>query len=419
MMGRDTVLYDRLEIPSTASDTEIKKSFLRLSKLWHPDKHPDEKKEEMNKKFTDIQQAKEILSDPEKRTQYDQLGMDMFNQPQAQQHHGHNPFHGFPGGFPGGFPFPGMQRQQQQPKEDIVVNLTISLEDIHNRKLVSVTYPCKNVCEPCNGEGSSTSSKCEVCQGSGKRVQIIQIGPMIQQHVQVCNNCQGTGKYIEEKNLCKSCKGDGFVTKQKKRDIPLQTGLETGHKMFMQGKGHYFKHGRSDLILVVNVTPHPKFHRFGCDLLYYVELTLYQSLFGFDKLVVHLDGKKMHLHYVGKTEPNTVRCIHNEGLQKLNDNAKGNLYFLFNMKLPDIPQSAKNEWCLSLQRLDENELIQEKKVVQDKSTFFMTLASVQDQSVWLSRYYKDETDTEPNDAQEQEQHQHQQHHPQQPGCAQQ
>ena len=89
------------------------------------------------------------------------------------------------------------------------------------------------------------------------------------------------------------------------------------------------------------------------------------------------------------------------------------------MKLPDIPQSAKNEWCLSLQRLDENELIQEKKVVQDKSTFFMTLASVQDQSVWLSRYYKDETDTEPNDAQEQEQHQHQQHHPQQPGCAQQ
>ena len=426
-MVRDTVLYDRLEIPPTASDTEIKKSFLRLSKLWHPDKHPDEKKEETSRKFQDIQQAKEILSDTEQRAQYDQIGMDIFNQQQQQQQQQG----GFPGGFPAGFAgfhgfpsgFPGMNQQQQQPLEEIVVNLTVSLEDVHNQRVVSVTYPCKHVCDPCKGEGTkSGSGTCVTCNGAGKRIQIIQMGPMIQQQVHTCNPCRGTGRFIDEKNRCATCEGSGVTTRNKTRGIPLKSGLETGHKIYMQGKGHYLKAGRSDLILVMNVKPHPLFHRFGIDLLYCVDLTLYQALFGFNKLIVHMDGRKLHLMHIGKTEPNTVRCLPMEGLTKLDTNTKGSMYILFNVKLPEIPPSAVNEWRKSLQRLDEQELNAEKRLERDMTLTKVVPIAVQDAGIWLSRYYTDESDhtEDPQERHQQQQQQHQQRHQQgQPGCAQQ
>ncbi len=120
-MVKDNTLYHRLDISSEATDSEIQKAFIRLSKKWHPDKHPEEKKEEATQKFKEIQEAKEILLDKNRRQVYDKVGMDIFNSNQTSEPSGFPGFNGFPNGFPfQDFPgfngFPGFPFQRKKIK---------------------------------------------------------------------------------------------------------------------------------------------------------------------------------------------------------------------------------------------------------------------------------------------------------------
>ena len=360
-MAKDTVLYDRLEVSPDASETDIKKAYFRLSKIWHPDKHQDEaEKEKANIKYTEINQAKEVLLDEEKRKIYDQVGMDMFNpESQAQQH---NPFgQGFP--FPNGFPFGNMHPQQQQQRQkDIIKIIDVTLEQLYKEESISFNYKQKIVCCSCNGEKTKDGkpASCQGCGGKGKRIQIVRMGPMIQQMITDCPDCNGKGTKVNENNKCTECNGKGNMSKDKSITIPLKSGLSHGNKINLSGKGHQLKTGKTDLIVVINELPHKLFKRHQDDLYITLDLKLYQALFGFNKVITHLDGRRLHINTTNKTEYNMVRRIENEGMKTL-QNGKGQLYIKFHFSLPNLQQNDQIKGLL--QNVDKLEVHIEKQVL--------------------------------------------------------
>jgi len=367
-MVKDTILYDTLEIKSDASEIEIKKSYNRLSKIWHPDKHVQDNEQEQEAaktKFQSINQAKEILLDKEKRDAYDQLGMDFLK---GGTNMDEQPFGDFGSMFGQGFPFGGMQgmRQPQTEQENIIQEIEVKLEDLYNDQSVDFSYKYKHYCTKCDGEGTKNfkKSSCMQCDGKGMKVNIIRRGPMIQQSVGPCNFCKGTGIFIDESNKCETCDGDRFIIKDKNIQIPLKSGLSHGNKVTLEGKGHQFKNIKTNLILIINLLQHNIFKRFKDDLFVEVELKLYQALFGFDKLINHLDNRKLHISSSGKTDFNSMRKITGEGMKKLNQqNKKGDLYISFKVILPNLPLEIKNQVKPILQSIDKQEVQNESLVI--------------------------------------------------------
>jgi DnaJ family protein A protein 2 len=201
------------------------------------------------------------------------------------------------------------------------------------------------------------------------------MGPMIQQIVINCDTCKGKGNVILENNKCEVCNGNGIVNKEKTIPIPLKNGFGSGIKHQLDSKGHHFKNQKTDLVVVINEEPHNIFKRRGNDLFVEVTLKLYQALFGFDKILVHLDGKKLHLHCTGKTDFNSIKKISQEGMVDLRTGVKGDLIIKFNIELPTIT----NETLIKeLTLLNKNESIAEKNVLQEKDLVKTLLIDIQD-----------------------------------------
>ena len=344
-MVKDTTLYNRLEIDPNASPDEIRKAYNKLSKKYHPDKQvnaTEDIKKQAHVKFQEITQAKDILSDPQKKNLYDQIGMDIFtNGMDNEQQHGHSPFDGFGHMFNQGFPFGGMGGmggQRRQQVEDIVTTIEVSLEQVYTEEVINYTYSQKIDCGVCNGEGTKNGNKttCRVCDGQGMRVVDVRMGPMIQRSMTECNACNGSGKIIDEGNKCSACNGNCFNVKEKTIQIPLKAGLTTGNKINFSGKGHHLKNTKTNLIIVIHIKPHQVFKRGNDNLFIDVHLELYQALFGFNKLITHLDSRKLLISCSGKTEYNAVRKISGEGMKSLQTGVKGDLYIRFVFILPNL-----------------------------------------------------------------------------------
>ena len=362
-MVKDTTLYNNLEIKPDATDIDIKKAYNRLSKVWHPDKHSqssEKEQEEAKVKFQTINQSKEILLDKEKREAYDQLGMDFMKGGMEADNSNFGDFGNMFGqGFPFGGGMPGMMRQpQQQEQENIIKELDVTLEQLYNDTPVNFSYSYKHYCTKCDGEGTKNSkkSKCMQCDGKGMKVNIIKMGHMIQQSVGPCNLCKGLGIFIETSNKCETCEGERFIIKDKNITVPLKSGLSHSNKISLEGKGHQYKNAKTDIILIINLLNHPTFNRLNNDLFIEIELKLYQALFGFDKIISHLDGRKLHISSSGKTDYNTTRRIIGEGMKKINSDQKGDLYILFKFTLPILSFEINNQLKPIFQNFEKNEL---------------------------------------------------------------
>jgi DnaJ family protein A protein 2 len=392
-MVRDTKLYDIFEVSPDANSATIKKAYNKLSKMWHPDRHVDpEKKKEATIKFQEINQAKDILLDDEKRRLYDQIGMDVINNGAGQeQSQANDPFAHFNNMFGGGFPFnfgggfPGFHNVNVQHSfsvntgnnaskrvvvEDIVENIDATLEQIINQDSIPLNYKQKVTCTKCNEEGTKdgTSTMCKTCDGKGMQVKIIRMGPMIQQIMHNCPACNSTGVFINEENKCDVCHGDCFIIKDKVIQVPLVPNVLFGQNAIFEGKGHQLKNQRTNLIVKVNELPHPIFKRHNNNLYVDVELKLFQTLFGFNKLITHLDGRKLHISCSGKTDINMVRKINNEGIVNA-EGQKGDLFIRFISNLPNfnnLPSETKTQLKALLQSFDKSEVLNETNI--NKST---------------------------------------------------
>ncbi len=345
-MVRDTKLYDILEVKPDATEQEIKKAYKDLSKKWHPDKHPPETREEATKKFQEITGANSILSDPDKRQKYDEFGMDGENMPNMG---GFNPadifgsMFGGMGGMPGmpgfGFPgsMPGMRRQNNH--EDCVVEKEVTLEDLFEGRKININYSQKHHCHKCNGTGSKDgkSNECKGCQGKGQTVRMIRQGPMIQQFVAPCEECGGVGEKPVKHNLCEECHGNKFLIKDKVFELLLNKKLQHNNKLVINEMGNHYKNGKSNLVVIIKEKPHETFKRNGKDLHTDMRLRLFQSLYGFTKLIKHLDGRQLVIKQEKMlSNMDTTFLIKNEGMG-------GDLYVHITTYMP------------KLERLDEQE----------------------------------------------------------------
>jgi len=320
-MVKDSTLYERLEIPTDASESQIKKAFNALSKKWHPDKNEDDMKAEADKKFKSIVEAKDILIDAEKRRLYDQIGMDIFSQPQ-------NPFPNFNFNFN---PFANFGFQTGFHLRPIQLSINVTLEQVYRQENVSVTYNCQTNCKKCEGEGGQTET-CNLCKGNGKVVNVQKMGNMMTQSIRDCHECQGRGKRVHTRCDCK----DGIVEEKRTVNFSLASSITSGYQINIKGQGNQHRQYVSDLNLTIQILPHPVFKQENNNLLMNVELTLYEALFGFSKTITHIDGNPIQIES-STTNYNSVKCIPNKGM-----NSQGNLYIIYTFGLPTLDPEYKD-----------------------------------------------------------------------------
>jgi DnaJ family protein A protein 2 len=383
-MVRDSTLYDKLGVPTNSSIEDINKAYKKLAIKMHPDKNPNDP--DANAKFQEINQAKEILTNDEKKRIYDQVGMDYVNNPQGGGGQQVNPedifaqMFGGGGGFPGfgfgGNPF-GMRREREE-NENISINKDVTLDQLYNEEPIALDFKQKHMCRDCDGEGTKdkTSTKCGPCGGNGMVVQRIQMGPMIQQIQSPCPHCQGSGKgQVHPNNKCNGCDGKAYKFKDVKINVPLKSGLSNGQQIQIPGHGNNLKSGKSDLIIILNVQEHPIFKRNGNDLAITIELKLYQGIFGFNKVINHLDKRELLISFVGRTNHDATRRINGEGIKGLDGN-KGNLIINFKVNIPIVEEEEiKNKLLSTLKLVDKIENDKEENIKNNSSRYVKTILS--------------------------------------------
>jgi DnaJ-class molecular chaperone len=327
-MSRENELYERLGVNRDATMEEIAKAGRKMSMKWHPDKNKNNV-EEATRKFNEVRESIDILTNEEKRRNYDQFGTTSSDNEYPPPPDLSNLFNMF--GF-------GHNRNNKQEIEPVECHLNCTLDNIAKEEILWFSYQQKIVCQDCKGEGGKNVKKCEGCRGSGKVSKIMQTGPIQQHFITNCEKCNGNGKKIDE--ICKTCNGQEFTTILKKESIKLQKGIEDGVRLIVNGKGNQKKNcfppEYSDLILFIHIEPHEVFRRENEHLFVDMELHLYEALFGFTKLVHHIDGRTLKISYQGKTEYGTSRKMEGEGLFNLKTGKKGNLYLHFVFYLPDL-----------------------------------------------------------------------------------
>ena len=286
--------YEILGVKKGASDDEIKKAYRKLVAKWHPDRWvngTDEEKKTAEAKIKEINEANSVLSDPEKRKNYD-----MFGSADGPQD----------GGFPGGFdpfgdgfnPFGfGRRGRTIEKGEDIIAEVSITMAEaytgIRNKDIkIYENVPCSH----CNGTGSADGKKhdCPHCNGTGQYVKSERRGNMFTQQISQCPYCHGTGKKIT--SACPYCQGTGFEKKEKTITINVPAGMFDGAQIKMDGMGSAPRSAdgiNGDMYVRFNVLPERYFRREGNDIIYELPLTLLEAWDGCEKSVPFIDGSKV------------------------------------------------------------------------------------------------------------------------------
>ena len=323
--------YQLLGVPRNASEDDIKKSFRRLAMKYHPDKNPDNP--EAEEQFKKIKEANDVLSDPQKRSAYDQFG-----------HAGVDPSMGGGAGFGGagfgdifgdvfGDIFGGRGgRGGPQRGSDLRYNLDVSLEDAVAGTEVKIPVPTLVVCKPCDGSGAAKGSSvtaCPTCNGHGA-VRMQQGFFAVQQ---TCPNCRGSGKQI--KNPCKSCHGNGRTQETKTLSVKIPAGVDTGDRIRLSGEGEAGEAGAppGDLYVQVNVKEHPIFTRDGANLYCEVPISFPKACLGGEVEVPTLSGK-VALKIPAETQTGRLFRLSGKGVKPVRGGSVGDLMCRVRIETP-------------------------------------------------------------------------------------
>jgi molecular chaperone DnaJ len=319
--------YEILGVAREATPDEIKKAYRKLARKYHPDVNPNNK--EAEEKFKEVQEAYDVLSDPDKRARYDQFGH------AGTSDQGFGGFGDFAGAGFGGFDdifdmffggFGGGTRHQGPQKgSDLRLDLDISFEEAAFGVEKDVEIPRVEECPTCHGSGAAPGSHpttCSACGGTGQ-MRVAQSTPFGRiQTVTTCTQCKGTGKIIS--TPCNKCKGKGKVRRMRTIHITVPAGVDTNSKLRMAGEGEAGTLGGppGDLYVVINVRPHKKFSRSGFDVLGNVDINLVQAALGDEIMVPTLDGL-VKLKIPEGTQSGTVFRLKGRGITRLRGAGRG------------------------------------------------------------------------------------------------
>ena len=316
-MTHDTKLYDVLGVKSTAANQEIKKAYRKLAMLHHPDKGGDETK------FKQLTHAYEILSDPQKRSQYDNFGEN--NNMRSNS----NPMNMFRHFF-GGSSF--FNHDNRSKLADIKINANVTLKQLYNGEVINIQYERNNKCNKCNGNGSASGKlyTCTDCNGKGLKNYIKQLAPgMIQQIHGKCDKCHGSGNTINNTDICTTCNGLKTQKEQCNYNINLPKGLPTGNKLVVPNKGH---NSSSNLIVNLSVKNNSIFERRGNNLYTEISISLQEALTGFTRTIKHINDDIIVKNSIVKHKD--IQTIKGKGMPIYNTAEYGDLNIKYNVTYP-------------------------------------------------------------------------------------
>lgn len=346
MAKRD--LYEVLGVERGASDAELKKAYRQKAMKLHPDRNPGDK--EAEKGFKEVNEAYEILKDPQKRAAYDRMGHAAF---EAGMGGGAgNGFGGF-GGFDfgqGGADFSDMfedlfgdvfsaagrgggRRGGTMRGADLRYNLEISLEDAFHGKNVKLRVPTVVNCETCDGSGAKKGTKpetCSQCNGSGQ----VRMQQGFFSLARSCPACGGSGQTIREK--CGDCHGNGRVQKEKTISVHIPAGVDQDSRIRLNGEGEAGVRGgqSGDLYIFINVKKHELFERHGRDLMVDVPVSFIDAALGGTVEVPTVDGGRVKITLPEGTQPEQQFRVRGKGMPGLNGASTGDMYVNAMVEVP-------------------------------------------------------------------------------------
>ncbi|WP_352400663.1 molecular chaperone DnaJ [Anaerotignum sp.] len=359
--------YEILGVSKGASDAELKKAYRKMAVKYHPDQNPGNKDAE--DKFKEVNEAYEVLSDPQKRAQYDQFGHSAFEQGGAGGGFYGQGFDmgdlgdifgsmfGF-GGFGGGARKNGPRRGN-----DVNVNIQLTFEEAAFGCTKEISVAILDECETCHGTGAKTGThaeSCPKCNGTGQErfVQQSMFGAVTS--VRTCSQCHGSGKVV--KDPCNTCQGAGKVRKTKKYEVNIPKGIDNGQTIRLANKGEVGENGGGygDLLVTVYIQPDRVFVRKGFDVYCDVPISFVQAALGGEIVIKTIDGEQKHTIKPG-TQPETVVTLRGVGIPNLrNPKVRGNQVVTLKVKIP-TDLSEKQKELLRMFYNDDSEATQEHK----------------------------------------------------------
>ena len=352
--------YEVLGVPKDADDAALKKAYRVLAKKYHPDANPGDKEAEA--KFKEASEAYSVLSDPEKRRQYDQFGHAAFDGGA-----------GGGGGF-GGFDFSGADMgdifgdifgdffgggrsrgRSNGPMRgaNLRTGVRITFEEAVFGCQKEIELNLKDECPKCHGTGAKPGTSpvtCPKCNGKGKIVYTQQSMFGMVRNVQVCPDCHGTGKIIKDK--CPDCRGTGYVSNRKKIKVSIPAGIDNGQSIRIRDKGEPGTNGgpRGDLLVEVNVARHPIFQRQDMNIYSTAPITYAQAALGGEVKLNTVDGEVLYEVKPG-TQTDTRIRLKGKGVPSLrNKNVRGDHYVTLVVQVPtNLNEDAKE----ALRKFDE------------------------------------------------------------------
>ncbi|MCX6346426.1 MAG: molecular chaperone DnaJ [Actinobacteria bacterium] len=367
MASKKRDYYEVLGVSRESSLEEIKKEYRKLARQYHPDVNNGDGASE--ERFKEISEAYAVLSNEDKRRQYDNFG---FNNSLFDNFDSESVFSEFGFGdifnmfFGGGNSSRASSRRQTRGSH-IETRLEISLKEAAFGIEKEVEYSCSDLCEVCSGTGSEDPNgveKCKVCHGTGqiKYTRQTILGNMVTSSP--CSNCQGSGEIV--KNPCKKCTGKGYYKQKEKISVKIPAGIHNGDSIRVSGKGNSAGRGSiaGDLYVVISITSHPLFKRDENNIIATLDISFTQAILGSKFEIDTIDGKEEIVIEPG-TQPNTRLVLKSRGMVELNGYRRGDHIINVNVK---IPTRLSREEIEVLKKLAENK----GEIVGDGSRSFFT-----------------------------------------------
>lgn len=332
--------YEVLGVDKNATEAEIKSAFRKLAKKYHPDVSKEENAAE---KFKEAQEAYAVLSDPEKRKQYDQFGHSAFTNPNG----GFSGFEGFDFGnvsdifedLFGGMGFStgrSRSRNTNSPKKgaDVLYHMTIDFEEAIYGTKKDIKIDVEEDCDECHGKGGFDSKTCGHCHGSGTITseQRTMFGSFLSKTT--CPYCKGTGSTYEK--TCTSCHGSGKVTNRKTITITIPAGIDSENRLRLAGKGGAGSNGgpNGDLYVEFTVREHEYFERVDDDVYIELPLTITEATLGTKKEIPTIYGN-VDLTIPAGTQNGEKMRLRGKGIENVNTKRKGDMYVITKIIIPE------------------------------------------------------------------------------------
>ena len=347
--------YEVLGVERSADEGGLKSAFRKLAMKWHPDRNPGDKNCEA--RFKEINEAYEILKDPDKRAAYDRFGHAAFE-------------HGGPGG-PAGFGADfgsafsdlfegifgmgaGRGRSGRERGADLRYNMEIRLEEAYSGKTAHVRIPTSVTCESCSGSGAKAGTRpkaCPTCGGQG-RIRHAQGFFTLER---TCPNCQGRGQVID--NPCQACSGSGRVTRERTLSVNIPPGVEDGTRIRLAGEGEAGVRGgpTGDLYIFLSIAGHPFFQREGADLHCRVPISMVTAALGGEFEVPTIDGTNTRVKVPEGTQSGRRFRVQGKGMPVLRSKQAGDMYIQVLVETPQKLTKRQRELLSEFERLSSRD----------------------------------------------------------------